>query len=139
MRDLIERLETLSEASDMDAKQFAEALEKKAKIGDRVLRQDIMNQYTKSYDTILANFYNVPKAEAHGARAENNRWMFKVTGFSRELGSGPPSGKVKVETVIPFRKAEKRFRAKSGTPEKIVEYIAKTLEDYSKTEPNRNV
>lgn len=141
MRELIERLEGLVEASSMDSQQFTEALKKKAKIGDRVLILSPHNRYNGSYDSVIGTFYNLPQSEASGARAMNNRFMFTVDGFSRELGVPPPTGKVKYSTNIRFYQAGPKgnVRGKTGTPEQIVDYVANHLERFSKIEPNRSV
>lgn len=140
MRELIERLEGLAEASSMDSKQFCEALKKKAKIGNRVLHLDPYNRFSHTYDTVTGNFFNIPEEEMRiNARPDNNRYMFIVEGFSKELGNPPPSGKVRFNTHISFHPLghEGRVRGKTGTPEKVIEYIAKHLERFSKAEPNR--
>ena len=141
MRELIERLEGLAEASSMDSQQFVEALKKKAKIGDRVLYLDPFNRYSKTYGTVIGNFYNVTKDEIGGVRAENNRYMFVVDGFAKDLGNPPPKGKVRFNTKIYFHPLgpEGKVRGKTATPEQIVDYIAKHLERFSKSEPNRSV
>lgn len=83
------------------------------------------------YDSVFVNFVNLPKGYGHGgggAEGENNRMTFWVEGFGRDSPDAPPpTGKVKVEMRTSAMPRALNMRAKTGTPEKIAEYLASYL------------
>jgi hypothetical protein len=82
---------------------------------------------------LFVNFYNIPRRSEPRDRAEleNNRMMFTVAGFGDRPNAQPPSGKIKIEQTLSALPREYRLRAKSGTPEQIVEYLADFLNKVS--------
>jgi len=128
MRELLERIEGLFEAaaSTMDAEKFAKALMTNTTVYPGYITVDPYNRFSDSYDQVLVTYYGVP-SEASTVDKMNNRAIWEVKGFSRELGKGPPSGKVKLETVSMSPRLGQKTRAKTSTPELMVKYLAGEL------------
>jgi len=128
---LNEAIHQLVEGKVMDSERFCKALERKAKIGNKHLNCDYYNRFNQAHDNVIITFVNLPKNKPMGGAEEmNNRYQITVDGFSPELGSPPPSGKVKAKTMtgaLGFSEAGLKMRGKTATPEKMVDYIAAFL------------
>ena len=155
MRQLIERLELYCESgfadsilkqrgvgrkddrkpgdSDMDAKGFETALRSAVQLGsDSSLAIDPYNKFSQAHDEVSVTYYGVPE-NASQVEKMNSRASWDIGGFSKELGKGPPGGKVTLAMSIAWRKY--KTRGKSGTPEQIVKYLAaeiKKIEEMKK-------
>lgn len=116
---------------------FVEHLQSLLNIGDRQISFSNRNRFApahRAYEMLYINFINLPQGiggAGGGAEAENNRTMLTVDGFGGESPNAPaPTGKVKVKlsmsTSMPLAE-RKKFRAKTGTPERIAEYTADFL------------
>jgi len=100
----------------MNALEFEAAI-RKAITGGTVFVNNIDNLAP----VILINFYNLENCSGDGATSENNRFLFSIRGF-RNSDHNPV--KVKTEQLINSAYTRKRLRAKTTSPEKMVEYIA---------------
>lgn len=90
-------------------------------------------------DAVHINFVNLPPSVVGGgggAEAENNRMSFWVEGFDREdEHAPPPTGKVKVEMATSALPRDYKLRAKTGTPERIAQYLADFLNKVAREVP----
>lgn len=80
------------------------------------------------FDSAFVQVINLPEQvvalnAGNGAEAENNRVEFSVDGF----GSDRMAGKVKVTVLVNVIQKKMPFRAKTGTPEVIAQYLAKYI------------
>lgn len=137
---LSEAVEQLHEGvKPMDSAIFCEKLKKKTKIGNKFLKCDYHNRLNDSYSNIIVTFINLPaKGPLGGADAMNNRCLLTIKGFDRALNNPPPRGKVKAEALAScnaFSEAGLKFRGRTGTPEKILDYVADFINKLSKVKP----
>ncbi len=114
------------------SKPFISLVESLLDIGDRQVRFD------KGYHSVFIHYYNLSHGIGRaggGAEFENNRVMIIVKGFGKEEDDLPPTGKVKFEVSVWALDRKLSPRGKSGTPEKIAEYVASVLNKISKEIP----
>jgi len=139
MRELIEQLAWIIEhnigedaaATGMDSQGFANDLQRRLQLKRGHLHVNVHNQFSKANDQAIVTYYRVPKG-ASGVDLMNNRSIWTIEGFSKQLGSGPPTGKVKLKVLVNGQSLVsddvQRIRGKSGTPVKISEYLAKHIQ-----------
>jgi hypothetical protein len=87
----------------------------------------------KRYCDVFVNFYNIwNTTKTDGAFCENNRILFKI-GFP-PVDAETPVDRVKVETLTnSYSREVGKMRAKTGTPEQIVEYLMKYINQVTHT------
>jgi hypothetical protein len=121
----------LNESTVFDSKSFCDELMKMAPKG-KALRCSYQNRFNGKYDSVMINFFNVPDGKAHGAYAENNRILLSIEGFSPELGSEPPRGKLSVEALVnSYRDRIGKIRKKTAAPKKVLEYVVGILKKFA--------
>ena len=106
-------------AEPMTAEDFTEEFERHLKVGDRQVHTKIDRLGGKpSVAVTLINLPD-PRGAGGGAEAMNNRALF-MTHFDQN-----PAEKIKVESLVSlFNSKTKKFRAKSGHPAQIAQYLA---------------
>ena len=123
----------------MGGNDFAEAVKAKADVGVGYLV--VKTKGLGSHEMVTVQFINVPEEAGRGgggAVAMNNRLLLFVDGFGREENAPPPTGKVKMRVgaaEVLGLGGGKRPRGKTGTPEKMVDYVAGIIGQVSKLEP----
>lgn len=81
---------------------------------------------------IFVNFINLPRERFEekrggGAENENNRMMFKISGFDEEIDTGVD--KVSIEHSVSTIDGPKRLRGKTASPDKIASYLARYINE----------
>lgn len=131
-------------ASKMPGPVFVDAIKNGVKKG--YVKGSSLNQYTGGHYGAMVTYFNLPRNhERHNVNPTNNAFSFTISGFGKGETDPPPKGKVKIEMtrnsyrVSRFRGDEKQqiknLRAKTGPPEKIVDYLLKYIAEIGEIEP----
>jgi hypothetical protein len=122
---LTTKLRTLVAAENMSLNEFL----RKANdldVGDRTIAPNPPTSLG-GHNTAFINFYNISKKRARGALGENNRMLFSVEGFDKTDPNAPAPGKVKIEQRINALDRKWNLRAKTSTPQAILDYLGAFL------------
>lgn len=126
------------EVDDTDSKQFAEKLESLVDTQGKVLAINNWNRFSRTYDDVSVAFVGLAPKQCGGAAEMNNRCVFWIEGFGKELGQEPPRGRVKVTMRVQGPAAYKaglKMRAKTAKPERVAEYLAQFINELAQIEP----
>lgn len=121
---LASKIRTMTErvaAENLSLKEFL----RKAKdldVGDRTIAAD-EGAALGGHNMAFINFYNLPREKARGALGENNRMLFSIEGFDKKDPNVPAPGKVKITQRINALDRKWNLRAKTATPQAILDYL----------------
>lgn len=123
---LAAKIQNLTAAENLSLKDFLEKA-KKLDVGDRTIGADEGAVLAGRHSIAFVHFYNVPKEKSRGATGENNRMLFSIEGFDKTDPNAPAPGKVKIEQRVNALDRKWTLRAKTATPQAILDYLGTFL------------